>query len=145
MQNQAPCLSIGSLTSKTGRLFTRLMEQKLKPAGMRAGQIPVFLALGKGAVRTQKVLAELAGIEQPGMATLLARMERDGLIEREPDPDDKRVSQIRLSPVGLTKSQQVIPIMEGASEEAFKGFTPLERDILITLLERMSSSLESCL
>ncbi|MBM3097622.1 MULTISPECIES: MarR family winged helix-turn-helix transcriptional regulator [Gluconobacter] len=145
MQNQAPCLSIGSLTSKTGRLFTRLMEQKLKPAGMRAGQIPVFLALGKGEVRTQKVLAELAGIEQPGMATLLARMERDGLIEREPDPDDKRVSQIRLSPVGLTKSQQVIPIMEGASEEAFKGFTPLERDILITLLERMSSSLESCL
>ncbi|GLQ63443.1 winged helix-turn-helix transcriptional regulator [Gluconobacter cerinus] len=145
MQNQAPCLSIGSLTSKTGRLFTRLMEQKLKPAGMRAGQIPVFLALGKGEVRTQKVLAELAGIEQPGMATLLARMERDGLIEREPDPDDKRVSQIRLSPVGFTKSQQVIPIMEGASEEAFKGFTPLERDILITLLERMSSSLESCL
>lgn len=145
MQNQAPCLSIGSLTSKTGRLFTRLMEQKLKPAGMRAGQIPVFLALGKGEVRTQKVLAELAGIEQPGMATLLARMERDGLIEREPDPDDKRVSQIRLSPVGLIKSQQVIPIMEGASEEAFKGFTPLERDILITLLERMSSSLESCL
>ena len=145
MQNQAPCLSIGSLTSKTGRLFTRLMEQKLKPAGMRAGQIPVFLALGKGEVRAQKVLAELAGIEQPGMATLLARMERDGLIEREPDPDDKRVSQIRLSPVGLTKSQQVIPIMEGASEEAFKGFTPLERDILITLLERMSSSLESCL
>ncbi|GBR00591.1 MarR family transcriptional regulator [Gluconobacter cerinus NRIC 0229] len=121
------------------------MEQKLKPAGMRAGQIPVFLALGKGEVRTQKVLAELAGIEQPGMATLLARMERDGLIEREPDPDDKRVSQIRLSPVGFTKSQQVIPIMEGASEEAFKGFTPLERDILITLLERMSSSLESCL
>ncbi|WP_235271741.1 MULTISPECIES: MarR family winged helix-turn-helix transcriptional regulator [Gluconobacter] len=112
---------------------------------MRAGQIPVFLALGKGEIRTQKVLAELAGIEQPGMATLLARMERDGLIEREPDPDDKRVSQIRLSPVGLTKSQQVIPIMEGASEEAFKGFTPLERDILITLLERMSSSLESCL
>jgi len=145
MQNQAPCLSIGSLTSKTGRLFTRLMEQKLKPAGMRAGQIPVFLALGKGEVRTQTVLAELAGIEQPGMATLLARMDRDGLIEREPDPDDKRVSQIRLSPVGLTKSQQVIPIMEGASEEAFKGFTPLERDILITLLERMSSSLESCL
>ena len=145
MQNQAPCLSIGSLTSKTGRLFTRLMEQKLKPAGMRAGQIPVFLALGKGEIRTQKVLAELAGIEQPGMATLLARMERDGLIEREPDPDDKRVSQIRLSPVGLTKSQQVIPIMEGASEEAFKGFTPLERDILIALLERMSSSLESCL
>ncbi|GFE95762.1 MULTISPECIES: MarR family winged helix-turn-helix transcriptional regulator [unclassified Gluconobacter] len=145
MQNQAPCLSIGSLTSKTGRLFTRLMEQKLKPAGMRAGQIPVFLALGKGEVLTQKVLAELAGIEQPGMATLLARMERDGLIEREPDPDDKRVSQIRLSAVGLTKSQQVIPIMEGASEEAFKGFTPLERGILITLLERMSSSLESCL
>ncbi|MFT8951843.1 MAG: MarR family winged helix-turn-helix transcriptional regulator [Gluconobacter sp.] len=145
MQNQAPCLSIGSLTSKTGRLFTRLMEQKLKPAGMRAGQIPVFLALGRGEVRTQKVLAELAGIEQPGMATLLARMERDGLIEREPDPDDKRVSQIRLSAVGLTKSQQVIPIMEGASEEAFKGFTPLERGILITLLERMSSSLESCL
>lgn len=145
MQNQAPCLSIGSLTSKTGRLFTRLMEQKLKPAGMRAGQIPVFLALGKGEVLTQKVLAELAGIEQPGMATLLARMERDGLIEREPDPDDKRVSQIRLSAVGLTKSQQVIPIMEEASEEAFKGFTPLERGILITLLERMSSSLESCL
>lgn len=145
MRTQAPCLSIGFLATTTGRLFTRLMEQKLKPAGMRAGQIPVFLALGKGEVLNQKYLAEFAGIEQPGMATLLARMERDGLIERETDPNDKRVSQIRLTPTGLTKSEKIIPIMEEASEEAFKGFTPLERDILITLLERMSSSLERCL
>jgi DNA-binding MarR family transcriptional regulator len=39
----------------------------------------------------------LIGIEQPTMAFTLRRMERDGIIERSPDPEHGRKSLVKLT------------------------------------------------
>jgi hypothetical protein len=54
------------------------------------GWVPVLRALAEGGSLAQKELARLARVEQPTMAEMLARMERDRLVERHPNPDDKR-------------------------------------------------------
>ena len=59
--------------------------------------LPVAIALEENGSLLQKQLAERAHVEQPTMAALLVRMERDGLISREALPDDKRSSRISLS------------------------------------------------
>ena len=46
------------------------------------GHLPVLVALQDGRASTQRDLARFAKIEQPPMAQMLARMERDGLIRR---------------------------------------------------------------
>nr|WP_275410201.1 MarR family transcriptional regulator [Streptomyces sp. SID14478] len=67
-------------------------------------------ALAQGGAMSQKELARLARIEQPSMAQLLARMERDGLVERAPAPDDRRGSLISLTAVagGTTPQPRAI-------------------------------------
>ena len=85
------------MTNWAARLFARAIDQRLKAIGVSSGQLPVFFALAGGKALTQKELARLAAIEQPTMASTLARMERDGLIERRPDPDDGRSSLVSLS------------------------------------------------
>lgn len=57
---------------------------------------------------TQAELSRLVGIEQPTMAITLRRMERDGLIQRKPDPDHGRRSHVTLSAKGR-KPSQVMP------------------------------------
>jgi MarR family transcriptional regulator for hemolysin len=55
----------------------------------------VLVALQDGRASTQRDLARFAKIEQqPPMAQMLARMKRDGLIQRAPDPADGRSSRI---------------------------------------------------
>lgn len=134
---------LSALTTRNNRLFTLLLERELKKTGLRSGQLPVLQALQDGKTLNQKALADFADIEQPGITTLLARMERDGLIQREPDPTDRRSILVTLTPDGQQKSRNIVPIMKHLTDAALKGFTPLERDILVTLVERINSSLKS--
>src|ERR1700689_1744077 len=80
----------GHLISLAARGFARLSGARLKPLGFGVGHLPVLVALRDGRANTQRDLARFAKIEQPPMAQMLARMERDGLIARTPDPDEGR-------------------------------------------------------
>ena len=45
-------------------------------------------------------LAEAEGVAQPSMTTLLGRLERRGLVERGPDPDDARAVRVAITDQG---------------------------------------------
>src|SRR5215510_11463862 len=92
-------LTPGHLVSLAARGFARLSEARLKPLGFGVGHLPVLVALQDGRASTQRDLARFAKIGQPPMAQMLARMERDGLIQRAPDPADGRSSRITLTEV----------------------------------------------
>ena len=80
----------GHLVGLAARRFARLSEARLKLLGFGVGHLPVPVALRDGRAGTQRDLARFARTEQPPMAQMLARMERDGLIRRERDPADGR-------------------------------------------------------
>ena len=96
----------GHLIQRCARLSTRWADVRFAKLGLATAQIPVLYALKDGGSLTQKDLAGLANIEQPTMAQLLARMERDGLIRRTADASDKRSSLISLTPLALREARR---------------------------------------
>ena len=98
----------GHLISLAARGFARLSEARLKPLGFGLGHVPVLVALQDGQASTQRDLARFARIEQPPMAQMLARMERDGLIRRAPDPADGRSSRITLTDMAAARLPDAI-------------------------------------
>ena len=94
----------------------------------------VIYALKDGASLTQKELARLVRIEQPTMAQLLSRMERDGLVRRTDNPDDKRSSLISLTPLALRKLPLARAILSEGNKEALKGFTDREASATLSRL-----------
>jgi DNA-binding MarR family transcriptional regulator len=46
-------------------------------------------------------LAAIEGVRQPSMTALITALERDGLVERQSDPTDKRVALVAPTPAGL--------------------------------------------
>jgi DNA-binding MarR family transcriptional regulator len=95
--------SLGYRTNLAARLFVRELSRRLDAVGLSIGHMPVFVALGAGEALTQRELARRAVVEQPTMAATLARMERDGLIERNPDPADGRSALVSLTPAATAK------------------------------------------
>ncbi|WP_292147986.1 helix-turn-helix domain-containing protein [Mesorhizobium sp.] len=71
--------------------------------GFATAQLPVLAGLQSGNALTQAELTKLAGVEQSSMAQLLARMDRDGIIRRTPDPHDGRSSLVELSDKALDR------------------------------------------
>jgi len=132
----------GHLISLAARGFARLSEARLKPLGFGVGHLPVLVALQNGEASTQRDLARFARVEQPPMAQMLARMERDGLIERQPDPADGRSTHIRLTPVAQTRLPAAIGVLHCGNAEALQGFDEADTARLTELLKRLIANLD---
>lgn len=132
----------GHLISLAARGFARLSEARLKPLGFGVGHIPVLIALQTGKARTQRDLARFARVEQPPMAQMLARMERDGLIRRTPDPDDGRSSHIALTVEAEASLPDACETLFAGNREALDGFSKAEQAQLVALLGRLIDNLD---
>ncbi len=132
----------GHLISLASRGFTRLSEARLKPLGFGVGNLPVLIALRDGRASTQRDLARFARVEQPPMAQMLARMERDGLIQRTPDPADGRSSYVALTQAAEARLPGAIAALFRGNGEALDGFSGEEADQLVALLTRLIANLD---
>ena len=132
----------GHLISLAARGFARLSELRLKPLGFGVGHLPVLVALRDGRASTQRDLARFAKIEQPPMAQMLARMERDGLIRRTPDPADGRSSRIMLTEAAEARLPDAVAVLLQGNREVLCGFTDEETGLLVALLTRLITNLD---
>ncbi len=132
----------GHLISLAFRGFARLSEMRLKPLGFGVGHLPVLVALQDGQAGSQKDLARFARIEQPSMAQMLARMERDGLIRRVRDPSDGRSSRISLTDAARTRLPEACAALLQGNREALGGFTEEEAARFVAMLVRLVANLD---
>ena len=132
----------GHLVSLAARGFARLSEARLKPLGFGVGHLPVLVALQDGRASTQRDLARFAKIEQPPMAQMLARMERDGLIQQTPDPADGRSNRITLTKVARARLPDAIAVLLRGNREVLRDFTDEEAGLLVVLLTRLIANLD---
>ncbi len=133
-----PVLTIGHVA----RPLARLVDLRLRQAGITASQLPVLVALKNGEKLSQKELAAIAGVEQPSMAQLLSRMERDGLVRREVSPDDGRISLIALTEAAQDRLEPGRDILRALDAEVCTVLDKEEQDLLNTLLFRIAARLE---
>ena len=132
----------GHLVSLAARGFARLSEARLRPLGFGVGQLPVLVALRNGRAGTQRDLARFARIEQPPMAQMLARMERDGLIRRASDPADRRSHRITLTEAAEARLPNAVAVLLQGNREVLRGFTDEETGQLVALLTRLIANLD---
>ena len=141
--NWNPMNTPGHYFSRIARGLARVGDVRLRELGLATAQLPVLTALKDGARLSQTELAQWAKVEQPTMAQLLARMERDGVIHREPDPRDRRSSLVSLTQEALAKLPAGRAVLERGNREATQGLTEDEVHLLIDLLSRVLANVEA--
>jgi MarR family transcriptional regulator, transcriptional regulator for hemolysin len=134
--------SAGYLTNQAARLFVRELERQLTPHGLSPAYMPILFALSEEGPLTPTTLAIRAAVEQPTMTATLNRMLRDGLITREPHPDDRRSTLIALTPAAEAKLPAVEKVSRATNQLALAELEPAEREQLLSLLRRVLHTLE---
>ncbi len=76
------------------------------------------------------------------MAQMLARMERDGLIQRAPDPADGRSSRITQTKVAEARLPDAVAVLLRGNRKVLRDFTDEEAGLLVALLTRLIASLD---
>src|SRR5258708_29603101 len=91
---------VGLVLARTARTVSRAFDDALSEAG---GSLPVWLVLLAMKTRnlaSQRELAEAVGIREATLAHHLNAMETAGLISRQPDPANRRIHILELTPAG---------------------------------------------
>jgi DNA-binding MarR family transcriptional regulator len=133
----------GHYFSRIARGIARIGDARLRALGFATAQLPVLTALKDGARLSQGELARWAKVEQPTMAQLLSRMERDGIVRREPDPADRRSSLISLTDRARANLPAGREILIRGNADMTKGLSDAEVSTLLSLLERVLANIEA--
>jgi len=91
-----------SVASRLGMSVMRL-ERKLRQrsaGGVTASQYAALVTISKKGELTLGELAAAEGVAPPSMTRIAARLEQAGLLERRPDPLDRRVARVAVSEKG---------------------------------------------
>lgn len=82
-------------------------------------------------------LSEVASVldtNKSAMTALVRRLERSGVIRRDPNPDDARGSRLSLTERGRTVCTQSLAVLRRLTEEATEGFSSAEVDVIFRFL-----------
>jgi DNA-binding MarR family transcriptional regulator len=129
--------------NRASRSLLRHLDARLRPLGFAMSHLPVLRALARGEALSQSDLARIARVEPPTMAEMLARMERDGVVQREPNPDDKRAILISLTPRSRARIPEAKAALVEAEREAMAGLSEAEQQLLRDLLQRVVRNVEA--
>lgn len=100
----------------------------------------VLGALDRSPVRTQAALADAIGADKTRIIGTLDELQQKGYIERRPDPDDRRVRLLEITPSGRDVKQAVQSDIQRGEERLLSELTAEERVVFLRVLERLSST-----
>jgi len=100
----------------------------------------VLTALDDTPVRTQAALAEAIGADKSRIIGTLDELQKAGLIERTPDPDDRRVRLLSITPEGRRVRRAVRRGIQIKEIQVLESLPVPDRKTFIRLLQQLHAS-----
>ncbi|MGH9080920.1 MAG: MarR family winged helix-turn-helix transcriptional regulator [Acidimicrobiales bacterium] len=123
----------------------RLHERLLRSAGVRLDRSGAALlhklSTGGDSLRVTD-LAELLGVDAPTVTRKVQQLEREQMVVRQTDPDDRRSARIRLTPAGRRTLERVRRARRVWIEQLLEGWDDDDLSALAALLGRFAGDLE---
>jgi DNA-binding MarR family transcriptional regulator len=136
------------IIGRAGRIMEhvdRALEAKFEEFQISRASFDVLVALrrnGKPYELTQRELMRSLFRTSGSMSLRIDSLQRQGLVERKPDDDDRRSVFVRLTPKGVKLLETVIPEHLENENSLVVGLTKGERAQLVGLLRKWLVSLE---
>jgi DNA-binding MarR family transcriptional regulator len=132
-----PPRSVGFLISQLGFHSSRRFHAALERLGIdpRDFLLMRFVAASDG--QSQQALAERLEVPASRMVALVDHLEDAGLVERRPDPEDRRVRGLYLTRKGRGVLDKASKVAIDYETQLCAGINREEREQLIDLLQRL--------
>jgi len=133
--------NFGFLLKDVSRLSGLNFQREAAGLDLTLAQCKVLIYLQSNEGISQARLAELTDTDPMTLVRILDRMERDGWVERRPDPADRRARRLFKTQAAEPVVDEVWRIADRARAAALAGLSTAERGQLIGLLERIHDNL----
>jgi len=127
--------NVGYLLKDVSRRYVARFERHAEEVSLTLMQCKVLLHLSRSEGASQVRLCELTDIEPMMMVRILDRMEADKLLERRPDPADRRARRLYLTRKAAPILDEIDRISEVTRNEIFAGVGKADREAFLKVLQ----------
>ncbi|MFC5184880.1 MarR family winged helix-turn-helix transcriptional regulator [Actinomadura harenae] len=126
---------LGELFLRAAKRVRRGMADRLAPLGLTPAQARALRVIGRWDEAPRMAeLAERLKIVPRSATTLVDALEADGLVRREPDPDNRRATRVVLTGDGRAALARMHEAHVRGVEDLFAALSPDQRETLRDLL-----------
>ena len=133
--------NIFSKLGDVSRLARRSFDGRARAIGVTRQQWQVLVVLRRHEGVNQGRLAELLDVEPISVCRMVDRLQEAGLVERKPDPADRRSWRLFLTAKAEELLAQLRPLAEGLEVQALEGISEAQRDELCRVLDTIRNNL----
>jgi MarR family transcriptional regulator for hemolysin len=127
------------------RLQKTFVDQRARQYGMTRAQWAVLFRLDRSEGLKQSELAELLDLQPISLTRLLDRLAENGLIERRPDPNDRRANRLFLTPAARPLLERLTELGEDMMETVLDGLDDKAVERLLHDLQTMRDNLRGAI
>jgi MarR family transcriptional regulator for hemolysin len=127
------------------RMLRTYADQRARQFGISRAQWVVLMRLDRSEGLNQSELAELLDLQPISVTRLLDRLAESGLIERRPDPSDRRVNRLYLTPAARPLLKQLAALGEDLMEIVLENVDHAAQERLLRDLNVMKDNLRAAI
>lgn len=120
---------------------TQLERRVLRPEGISWGGFSLLFHLWVWGPMETRALASSMSCARPSVSSLCDTLQRDGLVRRRGDANDRRLVRVELTAAGRTTIASLYPRFNAGESELVAGLSADERAQLAALLRRFLHSM----
>lgn len=121
----------------------RLVSEELDALDARRYHYSVLVTLADDGPASQAALGRRCGIDRSDVAAVINELSDRSLVERGPDPADRRRNIVKLAPAGRHFLRRLDTRVARAQDRLLVGLDGAERDQLAKLLSRLVATTSS--
>ncbi|MGN9160021.1 MarR family winged helix-turn-helix transcriptional regulator [Clostridium sulfidigenes] len=132
---------IAFITNKSAKKLADEFNRRLQENGTTRVQWIALFYIGKAGEISQKELSDYMDIKESSMVRLIDRMEKEELVERRKDSEDRRITKIILTDKGKFLKEELMPRGQEFQDDVLKGISKENLEIFKEVLKRMTDNI----
>lgn len=137
----APFRSVGFNLSSLGYAVSRGFRETLQPLALEPREFALLRAVAAAEGQSQQALGERLQIPASRMVAFVDALQRRGLLERRPNPQDRRAHALHLTKRGQDMLARGMRAASAFEAELCADLDTVERERLLDLLQRVMGRL----
>ena len=126
--------NVGFLAADISRMMRTEFDREVAALGVTRAQWMVLARLARRPGCSQTELADMMEVERATAGRLLDRLEENGLVRREPDPEDRRIRRVYPTERATQDQALMMDVADRLLDRALVDLAPAERETLMDLM-----------
>jgi DNA-binding MarR family transcriptional regulator len=129
--------TLAFLLSQVGIHASRRFAERIAAVDLNPPLFRVLNLFAAAEGQSQQAIGAAIEIPASRMVALVDELEQRGLVERRPNPEDRRVRALYLTPTGKRCLERGRKIAKQHEEELTEGMSPADRKRIVALLQKI--------